>query len=116
MAEITQRIFIDDLDGAHLDDDDHERIDFSVNGRNYRVDLSKANAEKMREDLAKWIDIAATVKTPGTRASSRRTGGSRRTSRELAQIRDWARAEGYEVSDRGRIAGHIQDAYDAAKK
>lgn len=116
MAEITQRIFIDDLDGAHLDDDDHERIDFSVNGRNYRVDLSKANAEKMREDLAKWIDIAATVKTTGAQTAARRSGPSRRSSREMAQIRDWARAEGYEVSDRGRIAKKIQYAYDAANK
>jgi len=30
------------------------------------------------------------------------------------EIRDWARANGYEVNERGRISQVIRDAFDAA--
>ncbi|MFP3821748.1 histone-like nucleoid-structuring protein Lsr2, partial [Bacillus sp. SIMBA_008] len=44
---------------------------------------------------------------------ARRKGGSGRDPLELAQIRRWARANGYELSDRGRISKEILNAYDA---
>jgi len=33
---------------------------------------------------------------------------------QLQAIREWAKAEGYEVSGRGRISRAIQEAFDAA--
>jgi hypothetical protein len=35
-------------------------------------------------------------------------------SNQLAKIREWARANGHQVSDRGRISIAVQEAYHAA--
>ncbi|MFT4199871.1 histone-like nucleoid-structuring protein Lsr2 [Gordonia sp. (in: high G+C Gram-positive bacteria)] len=95
----------DDLDGAQLDE--HETVRFSVDGRSYEFDTSPRNAAAFRESLAKYIDAARPVR------SGRRHGGGR-GKLETQKIRDWANSNGYQVSDRGRIPGHIVEAYDAA--
>jgi len=33
----------------------------------------------------------------------------------LEEFHDWARANGYEVNDRGRIPAHVRQAYEAAQ-
>jgi hypothetical protein len=38
----------------------------------------------------------------------------RSSSLDLGQVRQWAKANGYQVSDRGRIAGALMEAYTAA--
>ncbi|WXF91339.1 histone-like nucleoid-structuring protein Lsr2 [Curtobacterium flaccumfaciens pv. flaccumfaciens] len=42
------------------------------------------------------------------------TTAKRGNSDELAKIREWANANGHEVSSRGRISQAVRDAYDAA--
>jgi hypothetical protein len=37
-----------------------------------------------------------------------------RSANDLATIREWARAKGYQVADRGRISANIMDEYDAS--
>ena len=72
---------------------------------------------KLRESLAQFV--AAARRSGGrasggrrvvARATSRRGGGTDRT----ADIREWARSNGYTVSDRGRIASNIVEAYEKA--
>lgn len=52
---------------------------------------------------------------------ARRTGGRKTTGRaakgpgsDANAVRAWARAQGLEVSDRGRVSAEIRKAYDAA--
>jgi hypothetical protein len=95
----------DDVDGSVA----AETIRFALDGVNYEIDLSSANAEKLRAAVAPWI------------GSARRTGGRKAQGRAVVRgasnantIRTWARGQGFEVSDRGRVSAEIRKAYEDA--
>ena len=117
MARKVQVILSDDLDDDVSAD---ETVTFSLDGTTYEIDLSDKNAGEMRDVFSKYVDAARKVSSRGTRASgagrSKATGGGAgRMDREQAgAIRDWARKNGHDVSDRGRIPATVVDAYEAA--
>ncbi|MDF2510101.1 MAG: Lsr2 family protein, partial [Microbacterium sp.] len=77
------------------------------------IDLTDDNVDALREAFSDYIAAARKI----TGRSGRPTAGSapkRGNSEELAKIREWANANGYEVSSRGRISQAVRDAYDAA--
>lgn len=86
-------------------------MSFALDGVAYEIDLNDVHAKQLREQLETWA-------ASGRRISGRRTAGTRRASggdpERTARIREWARENGHEVSDRGRIAGSVIEAYDAA--
>lgn len=98
----------DDLDNSEAD----ETVSFALDGVSYEIDLNAKNAAALRDALAPYVGVA--------RRSGRRAGGPPRSRREparavdLTAVREWARANGHRVSDRGRIPASVQDAYDAA--
>ncbi len=106
MAQKVVVHLLDDLDGSDAD----ETVQFGLDGVSYEIDLSDANAGKLRDALAEYV------------GSARRVGGRRRRSARsepravssAAEVREWARANGYQVSDRGRVPADVQEAYDAA--
>lgn len=106
MARKTFVELIDDTDGAKAD----ETVTFSLDGVGYEIDLTTENAEKLREHLGTWTSQARRVSGRKTRGAS--TPSS--SSQDTARIRAWARDNGYQVSDRGRISSEIRDAYQAA--
>ena len=117
MAQQTTVRFIDDLDGSEASG----TVDFGLEGRNYQIDLSEKNAAKLREALAPFIDAARKAGGRGSghgRARGRQQAAEEtpaKSSRaETAAIREWARANGHMVNDRGRIAKSVIDAYQAA--
>lgn len=98
----------DDLDGGKAD----RTLMFAVDGASYEIDLSKRNAAAFEKALRPYVEVARKVKTPrGRQGSGRSTGSGRRS--DLSAVREWARANGYDVSDRGRLPGNILDEYDA---
>lgn len=105
MAQKVQVILVDDLDGGEA----AETVSFSVDGVAYEIDLSTANAAKLREDLGRWTSKARRVSTAKRGSSSAR---SRRG--DSVKIRAWAKDNGYEISERGRISTEIREAYAAA--
>jgi hypothetical protein len=116
MARKVQVILSDDLDDSISAD---ETVTFALDGTTYEIDLSEQNASEMRDVLGKYVSAARKVSSRGTRASgagrSRATGGGGRMDREQAgAIRDWARKNGHEVSDRGRIPASVVQAFEAA--
>lgn len=106
--EITQ--YFDDLDDTLLQDDEVNTIRFSVDGSHYMLDLSDKNAADFRAALAPWISVAQPITAP--QRNTRRSGTRPNESRA---IREWARAQGMEVSDRGKVPGAIVDAYRQAQ-
>ncbi|MEX5637476.1 histone-like nucleoid-structuring protein Lsr2 [Parafrankia sp. FMc2] len=112
MAQKTIVSLIDDLSGETAD----ETVRFGLDGAQYEIDLSEANATKLREALASFVAAGrrsggrAASGRRGTRAAAPRSAGADRT----ADIREWARSNGYTVSDRGRIASNIVEAFDKA--
>lgn len=108
MAQRVQVLLVDDLTGGEAS----ETVEFGLDGVTYEVDLSDENAAKLRDDFAQWVGIA---RRAGGRRQTRRRGTSAGGNKEeLAKIRQWARDNGYKVSDRGRVAQEIKDAYAAA--
>jgi len=103
---VTLTELIDDLDGGKAD----RTIAFSWDGNAYEIDLSKKNASVFEKTVKPYLEVARKV----PRRATRQAGSGRRTQRDLAAVREWARANGHTVSDRGRIAAAITAAYDAA--
>lgn len=112
MAKHTQVILIDDLDGGEA----NETVTFAIDGLPYEIDLSDANAKKLREALAPFVSSARKGETGSTRGRRRGGGGTQRamTREKSAEIRAWAKANNHPVSERGRIAASIVEAYDQA--
>jgi Lsr2 len=102
----------DDLDGSPA----NETVTFSLDGTDMEIDLSQSNAEKLRGALRPFVD-AARKADGGRRGVRRGRRGGAATARNADQtraIREWAKQQGMEVSERGRIPAKIQDAYNAA--
>jgi len=111
MKRVTTQL-VDDLDGTVIDDEG-VTIEFGLDGRRYEIDLSRANADRLKEALAPYVRAGREV---GRTSSSRpRSAGSRRRgSDDLAAIREWANSNGYSVGLRGRIPNDVHEAYRAA--
>jgi len=110
---VAQRVHIvleDDLDGGNAD----ETVKFGLDGTNYEMDLSSANAASLRDALAPYV--ASARRASGSRGSRRPSRGRSAggDASNASQMRDWAREHGYTVSDRGRVSADIKAAYDAA--
>lgn len=109
MAQRTHVLLIDDLDGGSAD----ETVAFGLDGSAYEIDLSSKNAEQLREQLA---DYVAHGRKAGLIRAGRRGRLVPRPSADVdtADVRAWARSNGYDVNERGRISATVLDAYRSA--
>ena len=116
MAQKVQVILVDDFDGG----DAEESVSFALDGVNYEIDLSSDNASALRDALSPWIGHARRTggRSTARRAASSGGGGSRAgrsaTKADLGDVRSWARENGYQVSDRGRVSSEVMSAYETA--
>ena len=111
MAQKVQILLVDDLD----DSEASETVEFSLDGTSYEIDLSEENAQGLREAFAVYVAAARKV------GSARRSGGAGKARPRgsaggpaASEIREWARANGLEVPERGRVSADVRKAYDAA--
>lgn len=104
MAQKVRVLLIDDVDGS----DAEETVTFALDGVTYEIDLNAKNASDFREALAPWVGAA---RRSGGRKTTGRKAGSRSSSSETRRIRAWAKENGYQVSDRGRVSAEIREAY-----
>lgn len=112
MAQKVQTILVDDIEGTDITEGG-ETVQFALDGISYQIDLSEKNAAKMRESFALYTDHARRV--GGRRQSGAKSRGYTRTDKaQLDAIRRWARDNGHQVSERGRIKKETVDAYEAA--
>ena len=114
MAERIVRQLIDDLDGSEIADGGGERIEFSLRGVEYQIDLSAANIAKFDKALKPYVDAAAKVRASRTRRVKSSGSNGAGSKEQLAAIREWARKNGHEVADRGRVKAEIVEAFEAA--
>lgn len=115
MATVTT--MVDDINGKS----GAETHTFSVDDERYSVDLTDANFKEFISSIQPYIDagrqMTGTVHPIRRRRAIKQGSVIRESSSEqLSAIRDWARQNGYEVSNRGRVAAEIRDAFDAAHK
>ena len=123
MAQRTIVQLVSDWSGEELEEGQGRTIVFAYDGAEYSIDLTEEEAEHLDEVMGEYISVA--TKISEGRRRTRRTSRSSRQDRsatthgttekpDLAAVREWARAHGYEVSDRGRIRGEVMEAYQAA--
>lgn len=113
MAQKVTTHLIDDLTGDTIEDGKGRTLTFGFDGSNYEIDLTNDNADALREAFSDYV--AAARKVSGRSGRARDASAPKRgNAEELAKIREWANANGHEVSSRGRISQAVRDAYDAA--
>jgi hypothetical protein len=116
MAQKVIVELVDDLDGTASDD--ISTVSFSLDGADYEIDLNEANAENLRNTLDAYV---AAARRTGGRIKRGGGGGAKSTSRPAASreqtkaIRDWARQNGFDIAERGRIPTDVISAYEQAQ-
>jgi hypothetical protein len=109
MATVTRTSLVDDLDGST---EDVEKVRISLDGANFKIDLSAANAARAAREAG---EVRGARHRGHAAADPPRTVKPTLSGRNQVQaVRDWARQNGYTVSARGRIPRSIQDAFTAA--
>lgn len=93
---------VDDLDGSKADG----TTVFAFDGKEYEIDLSRANRTKMAKEFKQYIEHGRLIKR-------KRGAGSQQRRPDLAQIREWAAENGHRVSAHGRVPEAVVEAYDA---
>jgi hypothetical protein len=106
MAQKVQTLFIDDIDGG----DAEGTVRFALDGTDYEIDLSAAHSAELHQTLDGYIRHA------------RRTGAARRAARGRAaaqaldthKVREWAKDNGFDIKERGRVPADVVASYKAA--
>ena len=110
MAQKIQVLLVDDMDGGVAT----ETVSFGLDGGSYEIDLSSNNATMLRAALADYIAHARRP-SKARAAAARPARTPARADREQTQaIREWARKNGHNVNDRGRVPASVLEAYEAA--
>lgn len=110
MAQTVKIILEDDIDGGEA----NETVRFGLDGGQYEIDLSSANATKLRDAMRPYVTAGRRATAKSGRSTTATTRPSRSGNPETPKIRAWAKKKGLQVSDRGRIHQDIQDKYYAA--
>jgi hypothetical protein len=109
MAQKVHIVLEDDLDGSPAT----ETVSFGLDGKTYEIDLNDKNAGKLRDALAQYVGAGRSV--GGARRGGRKSASSATNQGPSArEVRDWARSNGFDVPDRGRIPADVRTAFDAA--
>jgi hypothetical protein len=110
MAQKIQTLFIDDIDGGEAEG----TVRFGLDGADYEIDLSAAHSKALRKAAEKYITAGRKVSGPARR---RGNGGGRKNSGGApspSEVREWAKAQGIEVRDRGRVPSELVVKFQAA--
>jgi hypothetical protein len=111
MAQKVQTLLIDDIDGGEAEG----TVRFGLDGAEYEIDLSAGHAEALRKALAPYVSAAR--RAPG--GAGRRPGRSGRRAASAGapgptSVREWAKSQGIEVKDRGRVPAELIVKFKAA--
>ncbi|MFI5877522.1 Lsr2 family protein [Streptomyces sp. NPDC051445] len=112
MAQKVTVLLVDDLNGGEA----HETLTFGLDGKSYEIDLSDSNAEELRNFLEAYVKAGRKVSGgPGRKPSTAATRTpSSNSGPDAGTVREWAKENGYEVSDRGRVPAPVREAYEKA--
>lgn len=109
MAQKVQVLLVDDLEGVEAD----ETVAFALDGKTYEIDLTTANADKLRGILEPYTGA-------GRKISGRRKPAATKTvevGADSATIRAWAKSNGWpDLKSRGRVPAEVRDAFEKANK
>ena len=108
MAQKIQTLFIDDIDGGEAEG----TVRFALDGSEYEIDLNAKHSEELRSALGKYVTHARKISGTTRRGSAR--GGRRAGTVDTVAVRTWAREQGIDIKDRGRVPADIVAKYQAS--
>ncbi|HEV2639182.1 MAG TPA: Lsr2 family protein [Actinocrinis sp.] len=114
MAQHVQTVLVDDIDGSEA----QETVKFSLDGTEFEIDLTEAHAAELRDALAKFVDAGRKLGKSSQAVTAKRTGrksAAPNNAPDPAEVREWAKAQGIEVSNRGRVANELVLKFQSAK-
>jgi hypothetical protein len=109
MAQKVEVLLVDDIDGGKAD----ETVSFALDGALYEIDLSGKHAAKLRKDLEPFVQHARRAR-PKAAVKGVRQARTQNNRERSAEIREWARSQGIQVNDRGRIPATVIEQYENA--
>jgi Lsr2 len=109
VAQKIQTLFIDDLDGSAAEG----TVRFGLDGTEYEIDLNEEHAKALRDALARYVS-AARRPSGAARRSARNGRRVPATGLNTTEVREWAKAQGIEVKDRGRVPAELVVKFKAA--
>jgi hypothetical protein len=107
VAQKVQTLYIDDIDGGEA----AGTVRFGLDGADYEIDLSAEHTDELHTALRTYIDHARKVGGTSRRAPRSRRAGS---AIDTTAVRTWAREQGIDIKDRGRVPADIVAKYEAA--
>ena len=110
MAQQIQTLFIDDIDGGEAEG----TVRFGLDGTEFEIDLNARHSSELRQALDRYIQHARKVGNAAGRARGNRR--SRASSVDTARVREWARQNGYDIKERGRIPADIVAKYESTRR
>lgn len=112
MAQKITTLFIDDIDGGAAEG----TVRFALDGTEYEIDLNAKHSEELRTALGKYVSHARKVGGASRRAgrAAGRAGRGSGSTLNTTEIRNWARENGYDIKDRGRVPADLVAKYQAA--
>ena len=108
MAQKIQTLFIDDLDGSPAEG----TVRFALDGTHYEIDLNAVHAKDLRTGPARYTEAGRKV-TDGARRPARNAGKTV-DGLSTTAIRDWAKANGVDIKERGRVPADVVAKFRAA--
>jgi hypothetical protein len=110
MAQKVNIVLIDDIDQSDAD----ETVTFGLDGKEYAIDLNSEHAAALRDALAPYVAHGRPVSGGRARRASTGTTRAATTGTPASEIRAWARDNGFDVPERGRVSAEVREAYSAA--
>src|SRR5689334_1737308 len=109
VAQKIQTVFIDDLDGSEAEG----TVRFGLDGTEYEIDLNAGHARQLRDALARYVAAGRRVRA-GIRQPARSGRKAQPNALNTTEVREWAKARGIDVKDRGRIPAELVVKFKAA--
>lgn len=110
MAQVVVKTFIDDIDGSVAE----RTFAYTVDGTDYEIDLSADNIKEFNDAIAGFVESSRKAPRRSAGGSKQRVVNPGANREQSHAVREWARANGITVSDRGRISAKVQEKFDAA--
>ncbi|HZR49980.1 MAG TPA: Lsr2 family protein [Streptosporangiaceae bacterium] len=108
MAQKVRTLFIDDLDGTPAEG----TIRFALDGTEYEIDLSANHEQALRDTLARYVAAARRDRANRRPTRPRRAASNGPVSN--SEVRAWAKSQGMEVKERGRMPAELVVKFQAA--
>jgi len=109
VAQKIQTLFVDDLDGSPAEG----TVRFGLDGTEYEIDLNEEHARALRDALARYVSAARRA-GGGARRAARAGRRASASGLNTTEVREWAKAQGIEVKDRGRVPAELVVKFRAA--